>query len=73
MREDPEMNRGTSVGLYLRVVVTDLQKNRVRIFVAFDVGSPKGWVEEIVDLYDLNKLNDKSEWSCCSMHKYHVV
>jgi len=54
----PEMNKGTRISRYLGVTVIDLKTNQASLFPALGLGYPKIDVDEVLTLYDVNKLTE---------------
>ncbi len=53
-----EMNEGTRISRYLGVTVIDLKTNQASLFPALGLGYPKVAVDEVLTLYDVNKLTE---------------
>ena len=54
----PEMNKGMQVSRYLGVAAIDVKTGQASLFPAFDVGYPDVDVEEVLTLYDVNRLTE---------------
>ncbi len=54
----PEMNIGAHLVRYLGVTVVDVKTGQASLFPALDMGYPEVEVEEVLSLYDVNKLTE---------------
>ena len=54
----PEMNTGAHVSRYLGVTVVDVKTGQASLFPTLDMGYPEVDVEEVLSLYDVNKLTE---------------
>ena len=53
-----EMNKGMHVSRYLGVAVIDVRTDQASLFPALDMGYPDVEIEEVLSLYDVNKLTE---------------
>ena len=52
------MNTGAHLVRYLGVTVVDVKTDQASLFPALDMGYPEVEVEEVLSLYDVNKLTE---------------
>ena len=54
----PGMNKGAHISRYLGVTVIDVKTGQASLFPALDMGYPEVDVNEVLSLYDVNKLTE---------------
>ncbi len=54
----PEMNKSAHISRYLGVTVIDVKTGQASLFPTLDIGYPEVDVDEVLSLYDVNKLTE---------------